>query len=117
MKPRMITRLKITDRNIPQYRSHNPIVSALYSGIYYRGDIESKRGNLQGKVEFDVVNQCYWIWTGEYGRPPVKAGELLHVWLSAWFHGKSVFPITIKFTDDTAEVECSDREAFLAFWK
>ena len=113
----MITKLKITIEDIPQHRSHNPILTALYRGIYYRGNIESKQGSFQGKVDFDVVNQCYWISTGEYGRPLVKAGKLLHAWLSAWNHGKEIFPITIHFTENIAEVECEDSNQFLSFWK
>ena len=117
----MITKLKITDYDIPppQYRSHNPIKCALYRGFYYRdgGDREFKDGGYQGKVTFDVVEQCYWVWTGEYGRPLLKAGELLHAWLSAWYHGKDIFPITINFTEDNAEVECQDGDKFLSFWR
>ena len=112
-----LTKLKITDFDIPQYRSDNPICLALYRGTYYCGAVEGKEASYQGKVKFDVLGQCYWVWTGEYGRPPVKAGELLQVWLSAWDHGKDVCPITIVFTDDTAEVECEDKDAFLSFWK
>ena len=120
----MITKLKITDYDIPprdrqRYNFNNPITLALYRGFYYRdgGDRELKEGGFQGKVAFDVVNQCYWIWTGEYARPPLKAGELLHAWLSAWYHNKDIFPITICFTDDTADVECEDRDTFLSFWQ
>ena len=117
----MITKLKITDYDIPprnrDRQGGNPIATALYRGIYYRYGVEQKRGGYQGQVKFDVVNQCYWIQTGKYARPRVKAGALLHVWLSAWYHNKAVFPITICFTDDTAEVECADRDAFLSFWE
>ena len=121
MKPKMITKLKITDYDIPPLdrdrRGGNPIVCALYRGIYYRYGIEQKRGNYQGQVKFDVPRQCYRIWTGEYDRPPLKAGELLHAWLSAWYHGRDVFPITICFTEETAEVECQDKQKFLSFWR
>ena len=120
----MLTKLKITDYDIPprgsgkQSSHNNPIKCALYRGFYYRdgGDREFKEGGFQGRVGFDVVNQIYWIWTGETARPSLKVGELLHVWLSAWYHGRDIFPITITFTEDTAEVECEDREAFLSFW-
>ena len=119
----MITKLKITDYDIPPRGSgqrgnhNNPIKCALYRGIYFRDgrNREFKEGGFQGQVEFDVVNQCYWMWTGE-GRPPLKAGELLHAWLSAWYHKKVVFPITIAFSEETAEIECEDRESFLSFW-
>ena len=118
----MITKLIVSDYDIPNRQQmrgnhNNPIKSALYRGVYSARGVEQKEGHYQGKVKFDVPRQCYWIWTGEYARPPVKAGELLHAWLSAWYHGKDVFPITLNFTEDTAEVEGRDRDKFLSFWK
>ena len=113
----MIRRLKITKDHIPQHRTDNPICLALYRGITYTRGPDYFYGNYQGKVKFDVINQCYWIWTGEYGRPSMKAGKLLQAWLSAWNHGKAVsVPVIINFIENTAEVECEDRGTFLSFW-
>lgn len=112
-----ITKLQVTAVHIPSSRSDNPIVSALYRGMKDAKGADYFYGDSQGKVEFDILNQCYWIWTGEYDRPPVKAGELLHAWLSAWYHGKQIFPIRINFTEDTAEIACGDKTAFLSFWR
>ena len=113
----MITKLKITEAHIPQHRSDNPICLALYRGMKNAKGDDYFYGDYIGKVAFDVVQQCYWIWTGEYGRLPAKAGELLHGWLSAWYHGKEIFPITIRFMGDTAEVEVEDKGAFFSFWQ